>query len=359
MLSAKALKFSTAVKKDPESGRFFYQSRGKIIYEWNQFYDLIILLVPKPADIPEEEVSCTIEEESLRLGQKGTDKAFFERPLGGKCDPQESIWVACGGAEVKYFLIHLKKAHPGVDWKRPLRSAMSASRHSTRKSMSSTRSYGKVAPEKGHVASGKQITEDQDIPLHTNGIGSNHSSHSVDHVLNQLDTADDDIISDEFYWGSSCSMPNMEVNPADQNEKTVDEEQPERQRRRAKKGSRQRIWNVTNPSLSPFASKVNLAEKRSLMSPSILKEKTLGFRTLFDGTIDAIAENMMGHESTAGSGNNRYVELDDGESILSKHKKEEWKQEKQVGEKPVNCEILSFSDLLAAAAPLPLDGHNS
>jgi hypothetical protein len=95
-------------------------SRGRILYEWNQSFDTMVLLVPKPPEVPEADVVCTIEESSLQLGRKGDRQAFFHRPLGGKCVPEKSIWVPYGGTDVKGIIVHLKKASPGEKWQRPM-----------------------------------------------------------------------------------------------------------------------------------------------------------------------------------------------------------------------------------------------
>jgi len=318
--SSRSLEHSTSVKKDVDTGRFCYMSCGRIMYEWDQSFDTMSLVVPKPPEVPEEDVVCTIEELSLQLGRKDDDQAFFHRLLGGKCDPEKSIWVAYGGAEVKGFIVELKKANPGEKWKRPLLT-VTGNKGKKKKQLNRRDS---VPEDFGSPRLRPRSVADADLatPQHANRPGKT-SKHSADFLLN-LPNEEHGNGDEGSYWGSTCSLPQLG--------RSIKEEAYEKQSkeknkhmRRIKKGGRQIILQAASV-MSPFLLKQGKSRSASTKivatctsdspSPDELKEKTLDFRN-------------------------------------STH------EEPEPSPKQPESELNSFSDMLVAAAPLPFYGDDN
>mmetsp|Transcript_45552 Transcript_45552/g.110365 ORF Transcript_45552/g.110365 Transcript_45552/m.110365 type:complete len:924 (-) Transcript_45552:540-3311(-) len=318
--SSRSLEHSTSVKKDVDTGRFCYMSCGRIMYEWDQSFDTMSLVVPKPPEVPEEDVICTIEELSLQLGRKDDDQAFFHRLLGGKCDPEKSIWVAYGGAEVKGFIVELKKANPGEKWKRPLLT-VTGNKGKKKKQLNRRDS---VPEDFGSPRLRPRSVADADLatPQHANRPGKT-SKHSADFLLN-LPNEEHGNGDEGSYWGSTCSLPQLG--------RSIKEEAYEKQSkeknkhmRRIKKGGRQIILQAASV-MSPFLLKQGKSRSASTKivatctsdspSPDELKEKTLDFRN-------------------------------------STH------EEPEPSPKQPESELNSFSDMLVAAAPLPFYGDDN
>eukprot|EP00980_Cylindrotheca_fusiformis_P010744 scaffold2428_cov97-Cylindrotheca_fusiformis.AAC.3 len=119
------------VERNPETGRLCYMAHdGRVLYEWEETFDTVVLFIPKPDDGPADgnhepmdvmnDVICRIGKRTLLIGSKKDRTVFFRRPTGGKVLPEKSTWVPYGGMQVKGMIVTLHKAHPGVKWKRPL-----------------------------------------------------------------------------------------------------------------------------------------------------------------------------------------------------------------------------------------------
>ncbi|KAL3930854.1 MAG: hypothetical protein SGBAC_011581 [Bacillariaceae sp.] len=397
--SSRSLEPLSSVKKDAESGRFCFMSRGKIMYEWNQSFDTMVLLVPKPPEVPEADVSCTIEESSLQLGRKGDERVFFHRPLGGKCVPEKSIWVPYGGADVKGVMVHLKKANPGEKWQRPLLAVTGTAVKKTRKldrrdslpedfgsprlhkhrvgdaahrrrrrlsvGQGGSSSRGLEVMEPGHSTStptglGKPDIVGVATPQHANKQRKNSAEHPL---LGLPDEEDDD---DESFWGSTSSFPALGLNPTEEADEDEGIDKKNR-RRRIKKGSRQKMWKAASAAMSPFSlkkGKMNSASTKTLStdasdspSPDELKQSTLGFRSSFAGRIDAVTRRNGG--SAADLMHSSYQQLDGGdeESVFSSHEEPEPSPKVQPFEP--DSESNTFADMLVSAAPLPFDADDN
>ncbi|CAJ1958292.1 unnamed protein product [Cylindrotheca closterium] len=369
---------SFSIEKDTNSGRFCYLSRGKILYEWNQSFDTMVLMVPKPPEVPEADVVCTIEESSLQLGRKGDRQAFFHRPLGGKCIPESSIWVPYGGADVKGIIVHLKKANPGEKWQRPLlavtgtkvkKTERSARRDSLPEDFGSPRLHKDSITDAAHQkerrrmsmgqksssSRGLEILEPENINCtpravaktgvdletlqHANRV-EKFSSHSVDFLLDLPDEETGSEDDEESFWGSSASLPTLGPNLTEEADEKRGKEGKKRRsrRRRIKRGSRQMILQAAS-SMSPGKLKFSIT-KRTL-STDTSDSKTNG---------KGLAEGPM-HSS--------YQQLDggDNESVFSMNDESgsSPKQQPLEGKSEPNC----FTHMLVEAAPLPFDADEN
>eukprot|EP00526_Cylindrotheca_closterium_P004104 CAMPEP_0113620832 /NCGR_PEP_ID=MMETSP0017_2-20120614/10626_1 /TAXON_ID=2856 /ORGANISM="Cylindrotheca closterium" /LENGTH=1189 /DNA_ID=CAMNT_0000530525 /DNA_START=28 /DNA_END=3597 /DNA_ORIENTATION=- /assembly_acc=CAM_ASM_000147 len=407
--SSKSLEHSTSVTKDAKSGRFCYMSRGRIIYEWDQSFDTMILMVPKPPEVPEEDVICTIEELSLQLGSKGDEQAFFHRPLGGKCDPEKSIWVTYGGADVKGVLVNLKKANPGEKWKRPLLPVTKVKKKKQPDRRSTVpEDFGSPGLRMSRVV-GKAESADLATPQHANRPGKT-SKHSADFLLD-LPNEEHGNGDEESFGGSTCSLPLLGLTSEEEADE-IQAKETKKDRRRRRREGRKKMWQAASamspfslkvnlksastntmctetsdsPSLdelkektldfrSSFAGRINAASARSPFSlkinlksastktmctdpsdsPSLeeLKEKTLDFRNSFAGRINAISKSNVNAVDVVHSTYHQLDDGDDDESDFSTHEEPEPSPKQQPFEP--ESEPNSFSDMLMAAAPLPFD----
>mmetsp|Transcript_45555 Transcript_45555/g.110376 ORF Transcript_45555/g.110376 Transcript_45555/m.110376 type:complete len:976 (-) Transcript_45555:540-3467(-) len=370
--SSRSLEHSTSVKKDVDTGRFCYMSCGRIMYEWDQSFDTMSLVVPKPPEVPEEDVICTIEELSLQLGSKGDEQAFFHRPLGGKCDPEKSIWVTYGGADVKGVLVNLKKANPGEKWKRPLLPVTKVKKKKQPDRRSTVpEDFGSPGLRMSRVV-GKAESADLATPQHANRPGKT-SKHSADFLLD-LPNEEHGNGDEESFGGSTCSLPLLGLTSEEEADE-IQAKETKKDRRRRRREGRKKMWQAAS-AMSPFSLKVNLksASTNTMCtetsdSPSLdeLKEKTLDFRSSFAGRINAAsARSPFSLKINLKSASTKTMCTDPSDSPSLEELKEKTldfrnstHEEPEPSPKQPESELNSFSDMLVAAAPLPFYGDDN
>jgi SAM-dependent methyltransferase len=104
-----------------KSTRLAYQYDGRIIYEWEQTLEEVLIFIKPPPGVKAAHMDISIAPKRLRIGLKGAPP-FMDEDLGGVCVVSESIWTleppkrGLEGKESGELLITLTKAHRALTW---------------------------------------------------------------------------------------------------------------------------------------------------------------------------------------------------------------------------------------------------
>ena len=101
--------------------RLAYQYEGRIIYEWEQSLEEILIFIKPPPGVKAAHMDISIAPKRLKIGLKGAPP-FMDEDLGGVCVVGESMWTleppkkGLEGTESGELLITLTKAHRALTW---------------------------------------------------------------------------------------------------------------------------------------------------------------------------------------------------------------------------------------------------
>ena len=84
---------------------------GRLVYEWEQSLDEVLLVITPPSSLPARLLSVSIQPTHLSVGLKG-NPAYLDEPLQRACVVSDSVWTLCDGE----LHIQLAKAEAGVAW---------------------------------------------------------------------------------------------------------------------------------------------------------------------------------------------------------------------------------------------------
>lgn len=97
--------------------RFGFYHGSRLVYEWEQTLDEVILTVPgAPPGVP---LTVDIAPSRLRIGVRGSSTFFIDEGTGGMVDVAESTWTRDN--DDNNLVVYLQKAHRGVVWERALK----------------------------------------------------------------------------------------------------------------------------------------------------------------------------------------------------------------------------------------------
>lgn len=347
------------VERNPETGRLCYVSRGKIIYEWEESFDSVVLVVPKPGDIDMSDVICSIGENSIRIGSKSEKTSFFSRPTGGAVIPGKSSWVPYGGMDVKGIIVTLAKANQGSEWKRPILPPIEGSLRVSQSVRSlcdyldsyhtDTESFlpvnepnGKKSPSveslERKAALRRKLAEEVSVdrsknhslasqetqPVHNGGRAGSRRSLPI-----PADDDDDDDDGDSFW-----TIKKLSPDSNDREEALVDDSSLlSRWSRRAKKGANRKFWTPPNKKKS----------KEPGTHTSSQKNHSPRYRTSFAGSIDPIDSIIPAVPFTDDNDDEEEEEMN---SVLT---------DTPAGEGP----IIYFSSKLGPSEPMPCGSDHS
>mmetsp|Transcript_90720 Transcript_90720/g.261430 ORF Transcript_90720/g.261430 Transcript_90720/m.261430 type:complete len:205 (-) Transcript_90720:167-781(-) len=109
---------NATMTKDPKSGRFIFQFKGREIYQWEQNLDEVIIYIASPPNITRgNQINIIIKATNLQVGLVGRDEWYLDEPTFGTVDTSESTWSLEDGI----ISIYLSKAHRGEMWESALR----------------------------------------------------------------------------------------------------------------------------------------------------------------------------------------------------------------------------------------------
>jgi hypothetical protein len=92
-------------------GRHVFSHEGRVIYEWEQSLDEVLVYVRPPPGVKASHITCSIKPSQLTLGLKGAPP-FLDEPLAAACVAKESFWNFEGGE----LTLTLTKAKKGETW---------------------------------------------------------------------------------------------------------------------------------------------------------------------------------------------------------------------------------------------------
>jgi precorrin-6B methylase 2 len=101
--------------------RLAYQYEGRIIYEWEQTLDEVLIFIKPPIGVKALHMAITIYPKRLCIGLKGAPP-FMNEDLGGVCIVSESMWTleppkrGMETTESGELIITLTKAHRALTW---------------------------------------------------------------------------------------------------------------------------------------------------------------------------------------------------------------------------------------------------
>jgi len=101
--------------------RLAYEYEGRIIYEWEQNLEEVLIFIKPPPGVKAAHMDISIAPKRLKIGLKGAPP-FMDEDLGGVCVVGESMWTleppkkGLEGTESGELLITLTKAHRALTW---------------------------------------------------------------------------------------------------------------------------------------------------------------------------------------------------------------------------------------------------
>jgi len=104
-----------------KSTRLAYQYEGRIIYEWEQSLEEVLIFIKPPPGVKALHMAITISPKRLCIGLKGAPP-FMDENLGGVCIVSESMWTleppkrGLEASESGELIITLTKAHRALTW---------------------------------------------------------------------------------------------------------------------------------------------------------------------------------------------------------------------------------------------------
>jgi len=91
-----------------EERRLRFEHDGRLVYEWEQGLDEVLVWVRPPAGVRAQEIECVVSATRVRLGLKG-NPPFIDEDLWGTCEAAESLWTLDDG-EIELSLKKMRKA---------------------------------------------------------------------------------------------------------------------------------------------------------------------------------------------------------------------------------------------------------
>ena len=92
-------------------GRHVFSHEGRVIYEWEQSLDEVLVFVRPPEGVKSAHIACAIKPTHLTLGLKGLPP-FLDEDLCAACLAKESFWNFEDGE----ITLTLTKAKKGETW---------------------------------------------------------------------------------------------------------------------------------------------------------------------------------------------------------------------------------------------------
>ena len=108
MSSSGSVAPSTAVKFDK---RKRVCHGGRLIYEWEQSLDELLIVITPPSSLPARLLSVAVESSRVAVGIKG-NPPYLDEPLQHAINASDSLWTVCDGE----LHIQLAKAEVGLTW---------------------------------------------------------------------------------------------------------------------------------------------------------------------------------------------------------------------------------------------------
>lgn len=113
---------ASAMRKNPETGRYIFEHGGQTIYEWEQTLDDVSLYISPPPFVQQgSDIVCTISAKrlQLKLRAQAENEFYLNHEPWELVDVDESTWSlesSDSNPKEKVIVVYLTKAQRGIVW---------------------------------------------------------------------------------------------------------------------------------------------------------------------------------------------------------------------------------------------------